>query len=312
MDRTPPPCYSEPAMKFLLSPKNDFVFKKLFASDAEILTDLINHALGRSGPDRIVSVDILNPEIPPEEIEKKFIVLDIRATDETGREFDIEMQVRRYEDYPKRTLYYLCRMYGGQLGAGEPYATLHPVVGIHFLDYALFPGGPDFRYHFSFRDVRHPHLSLTDDLSLHIFELPGIESIFRDRKADGLLEWLHFFGRPQSEGENAMTVQYRNPMVNRALDRLRALSADEKTRELAERRERALKDEAMFLNEARKKGLEEGLEKGLKKGRNEGLEAGRKETALNLLRANLLSPDRIAEVTGLDIAEIEKLKRSFS
>ena len=117
-----------------------------------------------------------------------------------------------------------------------------------------------------------------------------------------------------------MTVQYRNPMVNRALDRLRALSADEKTRELAERRERALKDEAMFLNEARKKGLEEGLEKGLKKGlekglkkgRNEGLEAGRKETALNLLRANLLSPDRIAEVTGLDIAEIEKLKRSLS
>ena len=53
-----------------------------------------------------------------------------------------------------------------------------------------------------------------------------------------------------------MTVQYRNPMVNRALDRLRALSADEKTRELAERRERTLKDEAMFLNEARKKGLE--------------------------------------------------------
>ena len=307
-------------MKLLLSPKNDFVFKKLFASDAEILTDLINQALGRSGPDRIVSVDILNPEIPPEEIEKKFIVLDIRATDETRREFDIEMQARRYEDYPKRTLYYLCRMYGGQLGAGEPYSTLRPLVGIHFLDYAFFPDGPDFHYRFSLRDVRHPHLALTDDLSLHIFELHGIENLFRNREADGLLEWLHFFGRSRSEGENAMIVQYRNPMVNRALDRLRALSADEKTRELAERRERALKDEAMFLNEARKKGLEEGLEKGLKKGlekglkkgRNEGLEAGRKETALNLLRANLLSPDRIAEVTGLDIGEIEKMKRLLS
>jgi predicted transposase/invertase (TIGR01784 family) len=303
-------------MKPLLSPKNDFVFKKLFASDAEILTDLINHVLGRSGPDRIVSVDILNPEIPPEEIEKKFIVLDIRATDETGREFDIEMQVRRYEDYPKRTLYYLCRMYGGQLGAGEPYATLHPVVGIHFLDYALFPDGPDFRYHFSFRDVRHPNLSLTDDLSLHVFELPGIERLFRPSESGPLLEWLHFFDHSHAEGEDIMKARYQNPMIHKALDSLRALSADRQTRELAERRERALKDEAMFLNEARKKGLEEGLEKGLKKGlekgRNEGLEAGRKETALNLLRTNLLSPDRIAEVTGLDIAEIEKLKGSLS
>ena len=133
-----------------------------------------------------------------------------------------------------------------------------------------------------------------------------------------------------------MTTQYKNPMVNRALDSLRALSADEKTRELAERREKAIKDEAMFLNEARRKGLEEGLEKGMEKGlekgmekglekgmekglekgmekgRNEGLEAGRKETALNLLRADLLSMDQIANVTGLEKSEIEKLKRSLS
>jgi predicted transposase/invertase (TIGR01784 family) len=101
-------------------------------------------------------------------------------------------------------------------------------------------------------------------------------------------------------------------MVNRALDSLRTLSADQKTRELAERREKAIKDEAMFLNEARKKGLEEGLEKGRKEGRQEGLEAGKMETALNLLRANLLSPDQIAEVTGLEIAEVEELERSLS
>jgi predicted transposase/invertase (TIGR01784 family) len=114
---------------------------------------------------------------------------------------------------------------------------------------------------------------------------------------------LPVFSHPQPEGENNMTTQYKNPMVNRALDSLRALSADQKTRELAERREKAVKDEAMFLNEARRKGLEEGLEKGLEK--------GKKETALNLLRANLLPMDQIAEVTGLEIAEIEKLKRSL-
>jgi predicted transposase/invertase (TIGR01784 family) len=295
-------------MQPLLSPKNDYVFKKLFTGDTEILADLINHALGRSGPDRIVSVDIRNPEIPPEEIEKKFIVLDIRAVDESGHEFDIEMQVRRYEDYPKRTLYYLCRMYGEQLDAGEPYATLHPVIGIHFLDYALFPGGPDFHYHFSLRDIRHPHLALTDDLSLHIFELPGIEPLFQNREIDGLLEWLHFFRHPQPEGENNMTTQYKNPMVNRALDSLRALSADQKTRELAERREKAIKDEAMFLNEARRKGLEEGR----REGREEGIAEGKKLLAIQLLRKKLLTVEQIAEAAGLEIREIEKLEQFLS
>jgi hypothetical protein len=43
-------------------------------------------------------------------------------------------------------------------------------------------------------------------------------------------------------------------MIHKAYKTLKALSADEETRELAERREKALKDEAMFLNEAKKTG----------------------------------------------------------
>jgi len=36
------------AVEKFLSPKNDFVFKKLFTKDTDILTDLINSALGLS------------------------------------------------------------------------------------------------------------------------------------------------------------------------------------------------------------------------------------------------------------------------
>ena len=109
-----------------------------------------------------------------------------------------------------------------------------------------------------------------------------------------------------------MTTQYKNSMVNRALDSLRALSADQKTRELAERREKALKDEAMFLNEARRKGLEEGRKEGLEEGLEKGERLGIHKTAIQLIQKNLLSSDQIAEVTGLEVTEIEKLKRSLS
>jgi predicted transposase/invertase (TIGR01784 family) len=283
-------------MKPLLSLKNDFVFRILFTRDVEILKDLLNNVLGLRGGGRIASVEVKNPEILPEEIEKKFIVLDVRAVDDVGREHDIEMQVRKYENYPKRTLYYLCKMYGDQLKAGQDYLDLHPVVGIHFLDYSPFPdsGADDFHYRFALRDVRHPDVEFNDDLSLHIFDLPAIERIVDGKRNDNLMEWLRFFNHAHEEREESMQENYQNPMIRRAYDGLKALSADEKTRELAERREKALKDEVSFLNEARRTGRRE----------------ERKDTALRLLKMNLLSLDQIAEATELDVREVERLKRS--
>jgi len=93
-----------------------------------------------------------------------------------------------------------------------------------------------------------------------------------------------------------MKEHYKNPMIHKALDALQALSADEKTRELAERREKALKDEAMFLNEAKKIGRME----------------GKREIIIKLLKKNLLPIEQIADLTGLDKQEIEKLRLSIS
>jgi hypothetical protein len=47
-------------------------------------------------------------------------------------------------------------------------------------------------------------------------------------------------------------------MIRKAFDVLKDQSADGKTRELAERREKTLKDEAMYLEEVRRKGEKRG------------------------------------------------------
>jgi len=89
-------------MSILLTPKLDLVFKKLFAEHTGILINLLNAVLGLPKNQRIRSVRVRNPIILPEEITQKFIVLDVLATDRSGRSFEIEMQVRRYESYSKR------------------------------------------------------------------------------------------------------------------------------------------------------------------------------------------------------------------
>jgi hypothetical protein len=51
------------------------------------------------------------------------------------------------------------------------------------------------------------------------------------------------------------------------MNRIRELSADEETRRLAFVRERALRDEVSFLNDAKREGEQLGIEKGRQEGR---------------------------------------------
>jgi predicted transposase/invertase (TIGR01784 family) len=76
----------------LLDPKNDFVFKRLFADAPELLAALINAVRSTEPPVEVV--EVLNLRIEPEELTGKFIVLDVLAQDAQGRRYNIEMQAR--------------------------------------------------------------------------------------------------------------------------------------------------------------------------------------------------------------------------
>jgi predicted transposase/invertase (TIGR01784 family) len=85
-----------------------------------------------------------------------------------------------------------------------------------------------------------------------------------------------------------------SPQLKKPVGVLKELSADERTRLLAEAQEKARRDEASRVNWAR--------EEGRKVGRHEQT----KIIALNLLKRNW-SIDDIADVTDLTIKEIEEL-----
>ncbi len=241
-------------MKRLLSPKTDIVFKMLFEEDTEALADLIDSVLARPENRRVRSVRVKNPGILPEDISKKYIVLDIRAEDESGEQFDVEMQVRKYESYSKRSLFYLCKLYVEQLDSGTGYGELKPVAGIHFLDYEEFPDCPDYHFRFAFHDLRHPELLLNEDLVLHIVELPAFERLVRDAAVGSLEEWVRFLNRADSETEETMREHYQNPKIRKTYYSLKSLSEDETARRRAEMREAALRNEISELHAATLKG----------------------------------------------------------
>ena len=86
----------------LLDPKNDYVFKRLFGEAPELLVALINDL--RPDVPEILSVEILNPGIQPEELSGKYIILDVLARDAAGICYNVEIQVRRYDAWGRRGL----------------------------------------------------------------------------------------------------------------------------------------------------------------------------------------------------------------
>ena len=105
-------------MPKLLDPKLDVVFKILFASEQnrDLLISLLTAVLRPSSP--IVSVEVLNPEMPKELVTDKGAVLDLRVRLADARLVDVEMQSSVHEGLRSRALYYWARMYCSQLGPG--------------------------------------------------------------------------------------------------------------------------------------------------------------------------------------------------
>lgn len=243
----------------LLDPKNDFVFKKLFAESPDLLADLINAV--RSGEDPVEIIEILNPRIDPEDLTGKFIILDVLARDTRGHLFNIEMQVRRLAEWIERSLYYIASAYVDQLKQGDNYITLKPVIGINLLDFDLFDSDQA-HWHFRLVDRTQPDVTL-EPLQLHVLELRKLD---RQREASpGVLgDWIAWFKHWRED--NVMS-EIHHPPVQKAQNQLKRLSDDEETRWRALARERALHDEASFLASARREGLEEGIQIGEGRGR---------------------------------------------
>ena len=75
-----------------IDPTVDFAFKRLLGNPEHtaITVHFLNAVL--AGSPRITHVEILNPILDQETDDDKLAILDIRAHDDQGRSFNIEMQ----------------------------------------------------------------------------------------------------------------------------------------------------------------------------------------------------------------------------
>ena len=156
-----------------VDPKNDYAFKCVFGSElhTRVLVHLLNAVLDPAPGRRIARVEILNPITEPVVLDDKLSILDIRAGDQSGRQFNIEMQMVPHVGLRGRWLYYWSKLYGGQLQSGDKYELLQPAISICFVDGLMFAETPAYHLKFCVWDAA-TGLTFSDHLAIHVFQLP--------------------------------------------------------------------------------------------------------------------------------------------
>jgi predicted transposase/invertase (TIGR01784 family) len=117
--------------------KNDIAFRKIFGNEnrKETLISFLNAVLDFHGDQRITLVTILNPYQLPKLKGGKVTIIDVKATDQVGRTYIIEMQVGDIDGFEKRVLFYSSKSYSDQIKRADFYRKLRPVIFIGILDF---------------------------------------------------------------------------------------------------------------------------------------------------------------------------------
>ena len=128
-------------MKPQIDPKVDCVFKAILGSEAHkaLLVHFLNAVLASDPGLRIREVELLNPYNEREFETDKLSVVDVKARDEAGRWYQIEIQLALHAGLTARMLATWSAIYHSQLSKGEAFTALQPVIAIWLLNEPLFP-----------------------------------------------------------------------------------------------------------------------------------------------------------------------------
>lgn len=178
-------------MRFL-NPKTDYAFKKIFGSDAsrDILISFLNAVLDLTGDEAIVDVTILDPYQAPRIKGWKDSCVDVRAQDQKGRSFIVEMQVLVHAGLEKRILYNACKAYIGQIASAEDYSKLVEVIAITITDFVMFRELAGITGTFRLRASENPDVT-HQDMALVFVELPKFTKTEAELEST-LDRWLYF------------------------------------------------------------------------------------------------------------------------
>jgi predicted transposase/invertase (TIGR01784 family) len=289
-------------MKFA-DPKNDVAFKKIFGDEKhkEVLISFLNSILDFKDEKTIVDVTLSNTYQLSQIEELKDTILDIKAKNQNGEEFIVEMQKKGGSNFTKRSLYYTSKAYVNQIDKAIDFKKLKKVYYIAIVNFNIFENISFISRHLIInqetikQDIKDMEFTFVE---LKKFNLPL-------SKCDTIVKkWIYFIN-------NASSLE----LIPKELENIKEFKIAFQTantyswnKDELEIYDYILLKEANDIDAIRtaeNKGIEKGIVKGIEKGKLEE----KINIAKNLLLANV-DINLISTTTNLTIKQIEDLKNN--
>ena len=234
-------------MKHQIDPKVDCVFKALLGAEENrnLLIHFLNAVLGEELEAPIVSAVIVNPYNEKEFLSDKLSVVDVKARDEQGRLYQIEVQLSNFEALRARIAYGWADLYSGQLRSGQEYRELRPTYAIWLLRNPLLHQETQAIHDFRLRD-RQGRLLLNCG-GIWVLEL---SKMTLDRVVTEQQRWLKFFREGEQLNDAAPLPEWMNTEeMRQAMKTLRQFSEKERNDHLYPARQNDLRQQITIQKE---------------------------------------------------------------
>lgn len=285
----------------LLSPLYDSTFKGIFTQETEdsnlALQSFISAVLGRN-----VKNVILKPNEPPKDgPEQKGMSYDISVEFDNGELSDIEMQAwKESYDYGIRSEIQAARLLNNNAKKGEEWNS-SKIYQISILN-----------FHYEKDDIKEmawytmkneSGKRLKDRQNIIFIDLENIRKKFGTpvNELTSVEKWGLFF----SYIDKDKNADYMNELVRSEKG---IMAAENTVKDMSEADDNWFIQNSRFIYERDRNTLINNAER---RGREEGSQQKAVETARNFLRMKVLTPEKIAEGTGLPLEQVIELQKQI-
>ena len=184
-----------------LDPKNDLIFKRIFADHPHLLLSFLNAIMPFEAGRRIEEIHYLPNEQVPHAKGKKNSIVDVKCTDNEKNQFIVEMQMFWSEAFNNRMVFNAGKAYIRQLNKNEEYDILKPVYTLAIINDIFDHKTADFYHHYQIVNKENTE-EIIHGLEFVLVELPKFcPQSWADRKLAVL--WLRFLNEV---GENLKSL----------------------------------------------------------------------------------------------------------
>ena len=293
-----------------LNPFTDFGFKKLFGEEynKDLLIDFLNQLLEEEQGKIKELTYLKNEQVGRAELDRR-AVFDLYCENEAGEKFIVEMQKTKQKFFKDRSVYYSTFPIVEQAKSGDWDFELKAVYTVAILDFVFNEDQDEpekFRYDVKLSDIETKKV-FYNKLTFIYLEMPKFDKTLAQLETR-FEKWLYLL--KNLERLHNIPEKFQDRIFEKLFSAAEIAKFTPNEASLYEDSLKIYRDMKNSLDTAREEGWKDGKKVGVREGKEagikEGVEKGKISIALKML-AKGMSNEEISEITGLTVAQIEKL-----